>query len=366
MGEGSLSQDEIDALLLGADDSPFDNNGGDSAGSSIVPAMSQKDKELLSDIYGNGFNIAASTLSAVLSKGVKFSAIQTEALKPNELKGEIGDNLVCFSGKLLGQSLSGDFVTLLQVDSASKIVSIMMGGMSQGGLDASQMNTLRNVIDPLLSSVTAQLQQRLGIIVTNSATEAKMAASANDVSLPDGGQLVRVSANLDIDGIPTVKLRYIIVLKTAEDIVSLARKSPAQQPAQQMEVQGAMTMQPDGGISVNPGVQQQQPAVGIKSVGFPSLSTAGNPQGGGNLNLLMDVQMALTVELGRTKMYIKDILGLGEGSIIELDKLAGEPVDLLVNGKLIAKGEVVVIDENFGVRVTDIVSPTDRIKTEGK
>ena len=61
-------------------------------------------------------------------------------------------------------------------------------------------------------------------------------------------------------------------------------------------------------------------------------------------------------------MYIKDILGLGEGSIIELDKLAGEPVDLLVNGKLIAKGEVVVIDENFGVRVTDIVSPTDGIK----
>ena len=65
-------------------------------------------------------------------------------------------------------------------------------------------------------------------------------------------------------------------------------------------------------------------------------------------------------------MYIKDILGLGEGSIIELDKLAGEPVDLLVNGKLIAKGEVVVIDENFGVRVTDIVSPTDRIKNESK
>ncbi len=81
-----------------------------------------------------------------------------------------------------------------------------------------------------------------------------------------------------------------------------------------------------------------------------------------NMNLLMDVQMTLTVELGRTKMYIKEILGLGEGSIIELDKLAGEPVDLLVNGKLIAKGEVVVIDENFGVRVTDIVSPIDRLK----
>ena len=67
------------------------------------------------------------------------------------------------------------------------------------------------------------------------------------------------------------------------------------------------------------------------------------------------------VELGRTTQLVQDILGLGEGSIIELDKLAGEPVDLLVNGKLIAKGEVVVIDENFGVRVTDIVSPAERM-----
>nr|HPQ52360.1 flagellar motor switch protein FliN [Spirochaetota bacterium] len=82
---------------------------------------------------------------------------------------------------------------------------------------------------------------------------------------------------------------------------------------------------------------------------------------GPNINLLLDVKLALTVELGRTTMLVKDILGLGEGSIIELDKLAGEPVDLLVNGKLIARGEVVVIDENFGVRVTDIVSPAERL-----
>ncbi|MGQ2872876.1 flagellar motor switch protein FliN, partial [Leptospira santarosai] len=114
------------------------------------------------------------------------------------------------------------------------------------------------------------------------------------------------------------------------------------------------------GMGVSPG------SMSVKSVAFPNLGTASGASNTPNLNLLMDVQMSVTVELGRTKMYIKDILGLGEGSIIELDKLAGEPVDLLVNGKLIAKGEVVVIDENFGVRVTDIVSPIDRIKPEGK
>ena len=81
-----------------------------------------------------------------------------------------------------------------------------------------------------------------------------------------------------------------------------------------------------------------------------------------NLNMLLDIPLQVTVELGRTKRSIKEILELSAGSIIELDKLAGEPVDVLVNGKLIAQGEVVVIEENFGVRITDIISQSDRIK----
>src|SRR5699024_11222246 len=80
-----------------------------------------------------------------------------------------------------------------------------------------------------------------------------------------------------------------------------------------------------------------------------------------NLDLLLDIPLKVTVELGRTNRPIKDILDLSSGSIIELDKLAGEPVDSLVNQKLIAKGEVVVIDENFGVRLTDIISQSDRL-----
>jgi flagellar motor switch protein FliN/FliY len=100
----------------------------------------------------------------------------------------------------------------------------------------------------------------------------------------------------------------------------------------------------------------------VQSVQFPSFNQG--PQGHGeqgNIGLLMDVYMEMTVELGRTKRLIKDILGMGEGTIIELDKLAGEPVDILVNHKLIARGEVVVIDENFGVRVTEIISTMERI-----
>jgi flagellar motor switch protein FliN/FliY len=109
------------------------------------------------------------------------------------------------------------------------------------------------------------------------------------------------------------------------------------------------------------GTGQLQTGIPIKSVGFEPLQVGMASEAMGNIALLLDVPMRVTVELGRTKMTIKEILGLGEGSIIELDKLAGEPVDILVNDKLIAQGEVVVIDENFAVRVTKIVSPMERI-----
>ncbi len=99
-------------------------------------------------------------------------------------------------------------------------------------------------------------------------------------------------------------------------------------------------------------------------VSFGPLGMPGGMPGGAantGLDLIMDVPLRVTVELGRTRMQIRDVLELGKGSVVELDKLAGEPVDLLVNGKLIARGEVVVIDENFGIRVTDIVSPAERV-----
>jgi flagellar motor switch protein FliN/FliY len=105
---------------------------------------------------------------------------------------------------------------------------------------------------------------------------------------------------------------------------------------------------------------QQDPAVAVKSASFAPLSMPAGLEGISGLDLIMDVPLRVTVELGRTRMQIRDVLDLGKGSVVELDKLAGEPVDMLVNGKLIAKGEVVVIDENFGIRVTDIVSPIER------
>ncbi len=104
----------------------------------------------------------------------------------------------------------------------------------------------------------------------------------------------------------------------------------------------------------------------VSDVEFQHLSEpAGKPETK-NIDMLMDVNLPVAIELGRTKMSISDILALGPGSIVELAKLAGEPVDLLVNQRVVAKGEVVVIDENFGVRITQLLTPEERLKALGE
>jgi len=107
--------------------------------------------------------------------------------------------------------------------------------------------------------------------------------------------------------------------------------------------------------------QRNRPPVNVQPVQFEAFDEGRGAADRGNIGLIMDVPLQITVELGRTNKLIREVLEFGPGSIIELDKLAGEPVDILVNGKAIAKGEVVVIDESFAVRITDIVHPSKRL-----
>ncbi|MBF0487849.1 MAG: flagellar motor switch protein FliN [Nitrospirae bacterium] len=100
----------------------------------------------------------------------------------------------------------------------------------------------------------------------------------------------------------------------------------------------------------------------VQKADFHELDKDGNVEGTRDIKFLLDIPLMITVEIGRTKMLINDLLQLGQGSVIELDKLAGEAMEILVNNKVIAKGEVVVVNEKFGIRLTDVVSPTDRLK----
>ena len=108
------------------------------------------------------------------------------------------------------------------------------------------------------------------------------------------------------------------------------------------------------------------PDASVSKAEFQQLSEQAGDVEGRNIELLMDVNLPISIELGRTRMPIADILALGPGSVVELNKLAGEPVDLLVNQKIVARGEVVVIDENFGVRITQLMTPEERLKSLGE
>lgn len=110
-------------------------------------------------------------------------------------------------------------------------------------------------------------------------------------------------------------------------------------------------------------VGPDEPLPTVKKVQFGDLDRQPKGSQNRNIDILMEVRLPIAIELGRTQMSVRDILDLGPGSVVELDKLAGEPVELLVNSKVIAKGEVVVVDENFGIRVTNLLSPEERIKS---
>jgi flagellar motor switch protein FliN/FliY len=206
------------------------------------------------------------------------------------------------------------------------------------------------------------------------------AVSVEKVQVPPNG-VVKAVYTLTIDDAPKTQLIELFNLSLVRSILQPGGMASAGSPGQTGMGAGMGGTQPMAGMGPGMGAMggqtwggQQQyggaqmggmPGMGapnVQSVQFPSLNPQSVGSEQGNIGLLMDVYMEMTVELGRTRKLIKDILGMGEGTIIELDKLAGEPVDILVNHKLIARGEVVVIDENFGVRVTEIVSPMDRVE----
>ncbi|MCB1324343.1 MAG: flagellar motor switch protein FliN [Spirochaetales bacterium] len=357
MVDGSLSQEEIDLLLQGADDfsgSAPDSGGGVSA-EAIGQDLSPLERETVADIVLHALNAGTQGLGLILSRNVKLGNPYPEVKAQDAIQSEFDSGHVVFTQKLSG-AINGAIGLFLPSADAGRLAGIVMGSEGAPGseLDSAQIATVKDAIGPMLFNLATQISVRVGAAITPMPVDVR-STDDSDFPLTDGGQYLKIQIPFVIEGSIDSRLNMVMPLGMAMEIYNKSRQ----------QGQPAMAGQPQGGM---PGMGQptgpQPGQTGIQDVGFPSLSTGASGPLQPNMNLLMDVQMTLTVELGRTKMYIKEILGLGEGSIIELDKLAGEPVDMLVNGKLIAKGEVVVIDENFGVRVTDIVSPIDRLKTQ--
>lgn len=374
MSDGSLSQDEIDALLAGAGDIDL---GESAAGNqtAAAPNTVQALKEALEATVAQ----QQSNMEMVTSKTVSMSVVSAKAGAPSGISGEMVRIAYDF----------GDQGRHMYVLSAAHALHIAAASMGMEGveLDEASLQAIQEVFSQMSGPVINTLSDRTGSTIMPSPAEA-VTVDSSELGL--SGDIVTAQYTIDIEGDGNVTLYEIFESSFVARLGGQGAPAPmaagagmqgmqmpgmgqqqmggmgmgGMQGMQGMGMQG-MGMQGMGMQGMAGGMMGGMPPIGgsanVQSVQFPSLQPHGGGSEQGNIGLLMDVYMEMTVELGRTKKLIREILGMGEGTIIELDKLAGEPVDILVNHKLIAKGEVVVIDENFGVRVTEIVSPMERV-----
>lgn len=354
MSDGALSQDEIEALLKGADEA----FGGDTAPKASSNGGGNVDKQLFNEAAKMIAENQAFSLSSISTKTVSITNITTTVGDVNNLyqmlSGKMVEAKVGYTG-----SINGNVYYFMGENEALVVASLMMG-QKEAALNDMVSQVLKEAFSQMVGVSDSALSSRFGGSFTNSPIETSILEDAFSINIP--GPLAIVSGSLSIEGeVDNAPYVFALELPLLQSLIGSASNNAAAPAAGgNASNAGASANNSMAGLVDNQAFDSG-PQLGVQHAEFNSLMPASDVQGTGNIGLLMDVTMNMTVELGRATMTIRDILGLGEGSIIELQKLAGEPVDLLVNGKLIAKGEVVVIDENFGVRVTDIINPMDRL-----
>lgn len=377
MSDGSLSQDEIDALLQGGDmgASPAPASGGNNG-------LSDKDIASFKNIISELLPSQAQNLSNMVGDSVEMTKPVVELVSRDELINSLPDEVVEV-GLNFQDQIAGAHSYLIGPESAVTIAGLMMG-QDEVELNEAALSAIEEAANTLAGSAATTFGEKSGKSAMTSPGETK-SVNKNQISFAED-MLVKVSYQTKIDGKEPSPFAEAYAVSLVKAIVGGGQDAGmdmgglggmagmdmggfGSQPS--MGGQSSMGMGADMGGFGNMGQSAMggdmgmfgigQPTPNVQGLQFPNLNPQMSSGEQGNISLLMDVYMEMTVELGRTKKQIKEILGMGEGTIIELDKLAGEPVDILVNHKLIAKGEVVVIDENFGVRVTEIVSPMDRV-----
>lgn len=396
-----LSQAEIDALLRGSAISDVSGGAAPESGDELTP----QEKDALGEIGNISMGTSATTLFTLLGQKVLITTPKVTVSTWEELSKEYTLPLVAVRVEYT-HGLIGSNLLILKEDDVKIITDLMMGGEG--------LNNEGELTDLHLSAISEAMNQMVGSAATSMSS---MFDKRIDISPPkafvmrieegrthlgfEGDQsVVKIAFKMVVGSLIDSEIMQIIPIKFARELVknllNIDMGSPyevpqppqpspqkAQQPQQrppeapaQPQISHQMTEPPvNQNIYYNEspygyeeeqwqthgGQQRHRGPVNVQPAQFQPFDSDKILVEKKNISLIMDVPLQVTVELGRTNKLIKDILEFGPGSIIELDKLAGEPVDILVNGKPIAKGEVVVIDESFGVRITDIIHPSKRL-----
>lgn len=313
---------------------------------------------------------SATTMSSILGHKVVITTPQVHLFKPeNALAAYKCPFLAVSVG--YSEGIEGKNLLILKDVDAAIITDVMMGG--DGNIDRDNivltdihMSAISEIMNQMIGSSATALSNMLGKAVNITPPQAQYIDMGGDVGnlLPGSSMLVRTSFDMEIEGILHSQLLQMMPLELAKELANsqLAPASapePTPEPAPEPAQAPAPPTRPAVASSPKPKPAPERMVSVQEAVceDFDSEPASGVTDAG-NLQLINDIPLQVTVELGRTHKSLQEVMNLGIGSVVILDRLAGEPVDVIVNGKRIAKGEVVVIDENYGVRISEIFSGT--------
>ncbi|MGE7682685.1 flagellar motor switch phosphatase FliY [Peribacillus simplex] len=400
VSDGMLSQDEIDALLKGTSDIE-----DEVIPLSIDDYLSMMELDALGEIGNISFGSSATALSTLLNQKVEITTPTVTLIERGQIAEEFPHPYVAIQVQYT-EGFSGINMLVIKQSDAAIIADLMLGGDGENPFDLLgeiQLSAVQEAMNQMMGSAATSMSTIFSKKVDISPPSIDLLNFLNGVgenAIPDEDLFAKISFRLRVGNLIDSSIMQLLPLEFAKGLVSELLNGtseseptdmktekglsdpvtniPTQQPAPFQDTrsdrsanetygQNGHQTQPTNQIPNVPqhfgvsSVPTGQP-VNVQHASFTSFQPYQLQESETkNLSMLMDIPLQVTVELGRTKRCVKDILELSSGSIIELDKLAGEPVDILVNSRLIAKGEVVVIDENFGVRVTDIMSQSDRL-----
>lgn len=379
--DGMLSQEEIDALTGGG------STAASSESDTVKQTLTDAERDAVGEIANINMGTAATTLSTLLNNKVTITTPRVSYVTIHELSQQYNRPCVFIHISYI-DGIDGNNILILKEQDVKIITDLMMGG------DGS--NTEGELTELHLSAISEAMNQMMGSAATSlsSMLEKKVDISPPSASLVDlndtiedediatflDDEIVQVSFDMKIGDLIDSQIMQLYPFEFARELykkfigdngmdtsttaqtdtiqAAAPTPQPAPQPTPAPQPQAMPQMQPqmmDATAMQQPYPMQMQPNVNVQPAQFQAFNPAISPLlQQENIDLIMDVPLEVTVELGRANKSIKEILDFAPGTIIELNKLAGEPVDVLVNGKYVAKGEVVVIEENFGIRLVEI------------
>ncbi|WP_010239589.1 flagellar motor switch phosphatase FliY [Clostridium arbusti] len=389
MSDGFLSQEEIDSLLNGGSNIPKYEEPKKSV-------LSDIEKDMLGEIGNISMGSASTALSTIINQQVNITTPVVTITTLKELRNQFQVPNIALDVQYTS-GIVGENLLIMKVTDAGVIANLMMGG--DGHVDSKELSEIE------LSAVSEAMNQMIGSAATAMATmllrEVNISPPTSEIinsdtqrlsaGITDDETIIEVAFKITIGDLVDSNIMQILPIDTAKKLSSIMmgvqsgdsgseepkeaaattqreelRKEPVKESVVQAQATNNESYEPIHNRIEEKTIEEKQPKVEVQKANFQPLQDKSIYAEAKNIDLILDVPLDISVVLGRTKKNIKEILNLGTGSLIELDKLAEEPVEILVNGKKIAYGEVVVVDENFGVRITGIVSNTDRIRSLGR